>query len=138
MKSTAQRLGESYCKPQTEEEWEKIQALNDSRLIRPHLFPDICAAIDGKPSIKDRTLIPVSHFTDLMHDRIAPWRLNEDRFQQVTPYLQTRQYCFDFVTVTFEAENVHVTIPDRLGAFGIRRCKVTTYTQLRTLIEMTC
>jgi hypothetical protein len=52
--------------------------------------------------------------------------------------VQTRQYFFDFVTVTFEAENVHVTIPDRLGAFGIRRCNVTTYTKLINLIEMIC
>ena len=132
MKSTQERLAESYCRPQTEEEWAMFGLIP--------LIGHYVAWLGGEPTLisgkfRDRTLIPVPHFIDLMHDRIAPWRLEEDGFNQITPYLQTRQYCFDFVTVTFEAENVHVTIPDRLGAFGIRRCNVTTYTQLLTLIE---
>lgn len=84
----------------------------------------------------NRTEIPASQFIDLVHDQIAPWRLEDDGFHQVTPYGETKMYYFDFVTITIESNNVHVTIPDRLAAFGVRKCKVTTYTQLLTLIEL--
>ena len=144
MKSTAQRLGESYCKPTTEEEWKQVSGVFPLGKRFCHQKDAKAYWVEGLIGVvsdivqHDRTEIPVAPFTDLLHDRIAPWRLEEDGFNQITPYVQTRQYFFDFVTVTFEAENVHVTIPDRLGAFGIRRCNVTTYTKLINLIEMIC
>jgi len=80
MKSKAQRLAESYCRPQTEEECLSL------KVSRSFIGDAVVYTRDGEISVYDvrdmegMTEIPVSHFIDLLHDRIAPWRLTEDGF----------------------------------------------------------
>jgi hypothetical protein len=143
METRKERLLRTFCIAKTEAEADSIMDAarsNESWNVWDHngkwLYFEDGDEFNIEGELEDRTEIPVPRFIDLLRDRITPWRLEEDGLELVTPWVQTRQYCLDFVTVTFEAENVHVTIPDRLGAFGIRRCNVTTYTQLLTLIEL--
>ena len=135
MKSTAQRLGESYCKPQTEEEWAKFGLIP--------LSGHYVAWLGGEPTLisgkfADRTEIPVPHFTDLTQDRLATWRLEEDGF---VFYASTGQH----VLHTNGLKRYHVTLPPMSntvkvdvwnGDKAITADGVTTYTQLLTLIEL--
>lgn len=77
MKTTAERLSESFCKPRMEEEWRELKCL-------PYQHSAVyCIAEDGRARgtvWPKSTEIPVTQFLDLLHDRIVPWRLEEDGF----------------------------------------------------------
>jgi len=78
MKPTHKRLAEVYCRPTTEEEWNRLSLTP----LRNHYV----MWLGGEPTTVGgeypyRTEIPVPHFLDLIHDRIVPWRLEEDGFK---------------------------------------------------------
>jgi len=139
MKSTQERLAESYCRPQTEEEWVSLIG------YVPVIGHTLCAWSDGFGAIEHEnhlywmtTEVPVSHFIDLMHDRLAPWRLAEDGF---VFYASTGQH----VLHTNGLKRYHVTLPPISntvkvdvwdGDKAIEADNVSTYTQLLTLIEL--
>ena len=80
MKSTAERLGESYCKPQTEGECKSLGIGSDN------IGTEVCMGWKGvlvRYIDAGRTKIPAPHFHDQLHDRIAPWRLEEDGIKHV-------------------------------------------------------
>jgi hypothetical protein len=88
MKTTAQRLSEVYCRPK-KHEWKEVLTW-DEHLTKSLPIVSWDWAMDGKCypisrtenhyTLKDRTEIPVTHFIDLLHDKIVPWRLEEDEF----------------------------------------------------------
>jgi len=87
MKSTSQRLAESYCRPQTEEEWKKVAGIRPlgkrfchQKDAKSYWIENLIGVVSDDTVPHDRTEIPVSHFINLLHDRIAPWRLEEDGF----------------------------------------------------------
>jgi predicted RNA binding protein YcfA (HicA-like mRNA interferase family) len=134
MKSTAERLSESYCRP-NEIDWKAIELIDDERVIRHYRDWSICATVG---SLLGRTEIPVSHFIDLMRDSIVPWRLEEDGF---VFYRSTGQH----VLQTNELKRYHVTLPPMSntvkvdvwdGDKGITADGITTYTDLLTLIRL--
>ena len=93
--------------------------------------------ISGK--FRDRTLIPVPHFIDLLHDRIAPWRLEEDGFRP-HPWRGTTMYMLPM------PDRRSITVVDGLvtawndndghANLGLPMKGITTYTKLLTLIEL--
>ena len=82
------RLDNSYCVPNTEDEWSAIDALNpriELRMkgafvytLKEHGKRRLWVCHREKGNAKE---IPVSKFLDLYHDRIAPWRLEEVGFE---------------------------------------------------------
>jgi len=155
MKSTAQRLAKSYCRPQTEEEWELLSPYFKNEVTfysnvdswqkdfeecgHVYFFQHFNGMLSySKHPIKERTEIPVSHFLDLMHDRIAPWRLEDDGF---VFYASTGQH----VLHTTGLKRYHVALPPMSntvkvdvwdGDKGIEADNVSTYTDLITLIRL--
>jgi hypothetical protein len=133
MKTTAQRLGESYCKPQTKEEWKQLSGVfplgkrfchqKDAKSYRVEDFTGVVSDIVPH----DRTLIPVPHFIDLLHDRIAPWRLEEDGFEKRGAW-----YIFDTIVGEFCIDRDRYVYSMETE----EQANVTTYTQLLTLIEL--
>jgi len=149
MKSTNERLAESYCRPKTEEEWQSVcdgldwgfdvqyvlRKYNGGAVAYGWIAP-IMTEQFGRVELG--TEIPVSHFTDLMHDRLATWRLEEDGF---VFYASTGQH----VLHTNGLKRYHVTLPPISntvkvdvwnGDKGIEADNVTTYTDLITLIRL--
>jgi hypothetical protein len=132
MKSTTQRLGESYCKPQTEEEWAKFGLIP--------LSGHYVAWLGGEPTLisgkfRDRTEIPVPHFIDLTHDRLAPWRLEEDGFTTLGGLVYSKRF-----TMYSEDGKItrRVTVVTDTGRvyLGEGPTNVTSYTDLLTLIRL--
>jgi len=135
MKSTQERLSESYCRPTTPEEWEVFGLIP--------LSGHYVTWLGGEPTLisgkfADRTEIPVSHFLDLLHDRIVPWRLEEDGF---VFYASTGQH----VLYTTRLKRYHVTMPPISntvkfylwsGDKAIEADNIITYTDLLTLIRL--
>ena len=87
--------------------------------------------------VKDdnRTEIPVSHFTDLMHDRIAPWRLAEDGFTTLGGLVYSKHFTIDSEDGKITRK---VTVITDTGRVYLNEgpTNVTTYTDLLTLIRM--
>jgi hypothetical protein len=136
MKSTNERLAKSYCRPQTEEEWVSLIG------YAPAIGHTLCAWSDGFGAIEHEnhlywmtTEIPVSHFIDLIHDRLAPWRLEEDGFTTLGGSVYSKRFTIDSEdgkitrTITVITDNGRVYLND--GATN-----VSTYTQLLTLIQL--
>ena len=134
MKSTAERLKSSYCVPKGAE-WDAFGLIP--------LSGHYVTWLGGEPTLisgkfADRTEIPVTHFIDLLHDRITPWRLEEDGFEF---YSATGQHVFH----TKGLKRYHVTMPPMsnkvkvdvwTGDKAIEADKITTYTDLITLIKL--
>jgi hypothetical protein len=95
MKSTAERLEQSYCRPTTEADWADVISANPNLPDRPSRFVelnyDLAYIVDGsvlvfgrfdyyKPKMALRKEIKIHQHVDLMHDSIVPWRLEEDGF----------------------------------------------------------
>jgi hypothetical protein len=130
MKSTQERLAESYCRPQTEEEWVLlIGYVPESGHTLCAWSGDFGAMEHETPLYWMTTEIPVPHFINLLHDRIAPWRLEEDGFEKVDKFTYTK-HPHSWQTVTVDLHLKQIRIMD--SAFN----NVNTYTQLLTLIEM--
>jgi hypothetical protein len=132
MKSTAQRLNESYCKPTTPEEWEVFGLMP--------LSGHYVTWLGGEPTLisgkfADRAEIPTSHFIDLVHDRIAPWRLVEDGFGTIGGVTYRRLF-----TANHDGINMRwlITVITDTGRVYINDgpTNVKTYTQLTNLIEL--
>jgi len=138
MKSTAQRLAESYCKPKTEEEWVSLIG------YVPAIGHTLCAWSDGFGAIEHEnhlywmtTEIPVSHFIDLLHDKIAPWRLAEDGFAYLTPMIEVATYPIGNVTVCFHEGKTSVILDPNDSPWHSHVCSgVKTYTDLITLMRL--
>ena len=96
MKTTRERLDESYCRPTTEQEWADILSANPNIPNKPSRFVDLkhdlayivdrSVLIFGRfdyhrPKMALRKEIKTERQVDLMRDRIAPWRLVEDGFR---------------------------------------------------------
>jgi hypothetical protein len=131
MKSTAERLSESYCRP-NEIDWKAIELIDDERVIRHYRDWSICATVG---SLLGRTEIPVSHFIDLLNDSIAPWRLEEDGFQTMSGIVHTLE-----LRPVIDGETVarRITVITDTGKVYLNDgpTNVTTYTQLLKLIEL--
>jgi hypothetical protein len=151
MKITQERLAESYCKPQTEEEWKRFTVSRFTSLGEKSTYvyfyndPDL----DSSSRIKSDTWlpngiteIPVPHFIDLLHDRIAPWRLEEDGFEHITNRIggYVLQWDINDVSVLIvrfsnkEDNEPDVEIESESGWTPFPGCK--TYSQLLTLIQL--
>jgi len=143
MKSTNERLAESYCKPKTEEEWAAIAEhftidswqKDFEKCGHVYFFQHFKGILSyAKYPILGRTEVPVSHFLDLRHDTIAPWRLEEDGFSS---YPSTGCYGITIndvigVYIMFKFGDVELWVNGEcLPMTGI-----TTYTQLLTLIRL--
>jgi hypothetical protein len=144
MKSTQERLAESYCKPKTEEEWAAIaehftiDALRKDygRFGEIYFFQRFNGMLSySKHPIKERTEIPVSHFIDLLQDRLAPWRLAEDGFTTLGGSVYSKRF-----TIDSEGDKITrtITVITDTGRVYLNDgpTNVSTYTQLLTLIEL--
>lgn len=122
-------LENSYCVPRTVNE----------RAMFPHLLTEehygvqldndygVVCFDEGDWIYENGTEIPVSHFLDILHDRIVPWRLEEVGF--VDPFKTIRRRLLtDFHTIDVDEQNV-VRID---GGYTY----ITTFTDLLTLIRM--
>jgi len=154
MKSTNERLAKSYCRPQTEEEWELLSPYFKNEVTfysnvdswqkdfeecgHVYFFQHFNGMLSySKHPIKERTEIPVSHFINLLHDRIAPWRLADDGFAYLTPMIEVATYPIGNVTVCFHEGKTSVILDPNDSPWRSHVCSgVKTYTDLITLIQL--
>jgi hypothetical protein len=141
MKTTKERLAESWCRPKTDEEWTLLLSYVPS--------PDntICAWADDFGLIEhENTLdwmteeIPVPHFIDLFHDKIARWRLEEDGFEQICkPTCVTHHLTLSDGAIVQVTSGRDVSVIEKnefKGDDHILFQGVRTYTDLITLIRL--
>jgi hypothetical protein len=82
----------------------------------------------------DRTEIPVPHFTDLLRDTIAPWRLAEDGFKA---YADGHMYNINVHTdLHIGAYGIYIRARDAGEEVEIDLNNIKTYTDLLTLIRL--
>ena len=129
MKTTAERLVNSYCIPKSHEDWDAIypQAkwLSQYPSSHSHVF-----YVDGGKYLasypnenSSRTQIPVQHFIDLIEDKIVAWRLEKDELFTIAGiFAITKEIDFD-------------PRCNELSVCGITRKNVRTYSDLLTLIR---
>jgi hypothetical protein len=143
MKTAQERLSESYCRPMTEDETERLMDASRSCGFSWNVwnhkgkwlyFADgdefnLSGELDG------RTEITVSHFIDLLKDSIVPWRLVNDVFNTVGEIVHTLELrpvidgetVVRKITVITDTEKVYLNDGPT---------NVTTYTDLLTLIRL--
>jgi len=135
MKSTAERLRSSYCVPKGAE-WDAFGLIP--------LSGHYVTWLGGEPTLisgkfADRTEIPVPHFLDLLHDRIAAWRLEDDGFRP-HPWMSSTMYEIqlpDYKSISIrDGEVTAWNDSDDNASLGLPMKGITTYTQLLTLIEL--
>jgi len=153
MKSTAERLSESYCMPKTKEEWEAISIyfLDEIEYYGGvsewkqdfercgsvfFFYSDNYGGILYSSSGNDRTEIPVSHFIDLLNDAIdAPWRLLDDGFEKEDDcdgFTLERKGCKILVGIFLDG-----SVVVNLGVeYSVVNTTVSNYTDLLTLIRL--
>jgi hypothetical protein len=144
MKSTSQRLAESYCRPQTEEEWKKVAGIRPlgkrfchQKDAKSYWIENLIGVVSDDTVPHDRTEVPVPHFIDLLHDRIAPWRLADDGFAYLTPMIEVATYPIGNVTVCFHEGKTSVILDPNDSPWHSHVCSgVKTYTDLITLIQL--
>lgn len=141
MKTTAERLSEVYCRPKTEEEWvDCIPWLNGDPMLSDIAKTSFFAFGDGTISKEPNegiNEIPVTHFIDLLQDKIVPWRLEEDGFSHNTPMIEVASYPMGNITVCFHEGNVSVILDPNDSPWHSHICKgCKTYTELLTLIKL--
>jgi len=142
MKSTTERLEQSYCRPTTEAEWADIISANPNLPDRPSRFVelnyDLAYIVGGsvlmfgrfdyhKPKMALRKEIKIHQHVDLMHDHIVPWRLIEDGFGNKTNSL------------VYTHNTIEVIIRHDLISVWIEDCEfngIKTYTDLLNLIRL--
>jgi hypothetical protein len=149
MKSTNERLAESYCRPQTEEEWKQVAGIMTlgkrfchQKDAKSYWIEHLIGVVSDDIVPHDRTEIHASHFHDLLHDRIAPWRLEEDGFEHITNRIggYVLQWGINDVSVLIvrfsnkEDNEPDVEIESEFGWTPFPGCK--TYSQLLTLIQL--
>jgi len=146
MKSTQERLAESYCRPKTEGDVSKLLTPIRSDFDKSHVLVgyitngNIWSIYRRFAEVKDdnRTEIPVSYFLDLLHDRIAPWRLEEDGFEFITweggDYHWLENISQKGINIKIELLSNYVTVLRDMDAIPFEG--ITTYTDLITLIRL--
>ena len=135
MKSTKERLNESYCIAMTEDETERLmdtsRSCGFSWNVWNHkgqwLHVEDSDGFNLSGELEGRTEIPVSHFIDLLNDSIVPWRLEEDGFdiQDGITYFETVAGSF---RIEADGDVSHIVTG--------RTANVDTYTDLLTLIRL--
>jgi hypothetical protein len=138
MKATAERLAESFCRPQTEEECILLGFTKDAIGYLVLIGPN------GKPMLTDpigyisHTEISVPHFTDLIHDSIEPWRLEEDGFVKINlPTCTAYEFTKDNGVVIQVASGGDVSIIEKgnVKTDHILMQGIKTYSQIITQSE---
>jgi hypothetical protein len=131
MKSTAERLSEVFTVPETNGECQSVGIGSDN------IGTEVCMGWKGvlvRYIDAGRSKIPFPQFIDLLHDRIAPWRLEENGFSS---YPSTGCYGITIndvigVYIMFKFGDVELWVNGEcLPMTGI-----TTYTDLITLIRL--
>jgi hypothetical protein len=135
MKSTARRLAESYCRPKTEEEWIELLGFDQSKHAEFCKYSNSLGAIPSDNIIGRTTEIPVSYFLDLLHDRLAPWRLAEDGFTTLGGSVYSKRFTIDSEDGKTTRKVLVVTDTGRVY-LNDGSINVTTYTDLLTLIRL--
>jgi len=131
--------------PTTEAEWDNVAPRFSWRC-------EYCIYEDGKArptlsSTGNRVEIPVEHFIDLIHDRIAPWRLIEDGwtpFEHATAGTAYEYRCNEDALLTFvplgddlpEFHTWPTDIDGETGNLSVPYYGITTYTDLLNLIRL--
>lgn len=89
---TMTTIDEVYCVPRTVEERAMFPHLLTEEHFGVYFDKDYGELCFDKDEVHHRNLteIPVTHFFDLLHDRIVPWRLEEIGFQ--SPVLAKWKY----------------------------------------------
>ena len=96
---TPTTLQNSYCVPKTEDEWAELG-------LKPHVYAEKSAVFGSKDDPHNngvagpvnphllkaigRVEIPAPKFLDLLHDRIAPWRLKEVGFEKTESFFRLK------------------------------------------------
>jgi hypothetical protein len=98
------------------------------------------AWLGGEPTLisgkfRDRTLIPVSHFIDLTHDRLTPWRLADDGFDTIGGVVYSKHFTIDSEYGKITRKVTVITDTGRVY-LGAGPTNVSTYTDLLTLIRL--
>jgi hypothetical protein len=147
MKSTAERFRESYCTAKSEDETHAVnEASRENKGWCVYEWEGKWAYFEGEDgdeyiedgSIKDelscRTEITVPHFTDLLRDTIAPWRLAEDGFKA---YADGHMYNINVHTdLHIGAYGIYIRARDAGEEVEIDLNNIKTYTDLLTLIRL--
>jgi hypothetical protein len=140
METRKERLLRTFSTAVTEQECDAIMdasRANESWNVWDHngkwLYFEDGDEFDIECELEGRTEIPVTHFTDLLHDSIASWRLEEDGFERLCTNLHQlkvadAQGCY----IVVNAIEVEMWVG---GEFRIME-GITTYTDLLTLIEL--
>jgi hypothetical protein len=162
MKSTTERLEQSYCRPTTEAEWADIISANPNLPDRPSRFVelnyDLAYIVDGsvlifgrldyhKPKMALRKEIKIHQHVDLMHDHIVPWRLIEDGwtpFEHATAGTAYEYRCNEDALLTFvrlgddlpEFHTWPTDIDGETGNLSVPYYGIKTYTDLLNLIRL--
>jgi hypothetical protein len=141
METRKERLIRTFSTAVTEEECDAIMdasRANESWNVWDHngkwLYFEDGDEFDIECELEGRTEIPVTHFTDLLHDRIAPWRLEDDGFEFDSPF----GYCYEPDPERF-AVTIHLDpliISVWTSGEGLAFEGITTYTDLITLIRL--
>lgn len=126
MKTTAQRLSEVYCRPKTDE-WRHFEKLSDDDDIVIKWGGEvITTTLKNLGSIsKRKSEIPVTHFIDLLQDKIASWRLEEDGILGWT-YIRRGDGSIKW----------EVWVTDGYAELNGKELNITTYTGLLMLIKL--
>jgi len=142
MESTDRRLNEVHCRPTGDDIETVCRALGLKGQLSVqantifYVTNGQWSAVQKKPgAFTGREEIPVSHFLDLLHDRITPWRLEEDGFDTIGGVVYRKQFMLKgddggirrIITVITDTGRVYLNDGPT---------NVTTYTQLLTLIEL--
>ena len=149
MKSTAERLKKAFCVPVTEDDWAEFSVGKLDPILAVAGNVDgtgACLIIlrNGLPRRRDNLIIDepesyakysIPHFIDLLHDRITPWRLEEDGFDTIGGVVYRKQFMLKgddggirrIITVITDTGRVYLNDGPT---------NVTTYTDLLTLIRL--
>lgn len=125
-------LQNSYCVPKTEDEWRKVMPAAIGKVSFGAVWFAHGSLHNINPAQLEyggRTEIPVQHFLDLLHDRIAPWRLKEVGF---VPFPDEHN------TAMMRWENdAQYTVEVIGGGVYVNNASynITTFTDLLTLIK---
>lgn len=149
MKSTRERLSESYCRPQTDKEWMLFSGRNNvptnyknlAKLGYDTLFfhdNGVCFFMKFEPAKRRlglRKEVSLQQMRDILDDLIAPWRLEEDGYNTMCGVVHTLE-----LRPVIDGETVlrKITVITDTGKVYLNDgpTNVTTYTGLLTLIKL--
>ena len=136
-------LNNSFCRPTNEEVCQIMTPLAISA-DENHVL--IAFTVDGKnykfyrrwEDVKDdnRTEIPVTHFLDLYHDNIIPWRLEEVGFRTHPSWPNIFDLDIDEQTIAVSFRNNKIEVEAITDEDSPLCLHILTFTELLTLIRM--